>query len=287
MIYTRQEIKAALHKNKLAPNKRLGQNFLVSSQIVEAILARACPDPDDTIIELGVGLGSMTIPLAAMVKNVIGIEIDAGLVRWHREHKDLPENVTLLHEDLLQSDFRRLAMENGGRLKIIANLPYSISNPLLFKLLEHKDIMDYAVLMLQKEVADRLSAAASTKEYGVLSVLIGSCAAVQPLMKIGPEQFHPRPKVDSRVVRITFRPLPEQIEQLPVYDMKLLKALVKGAFGQRRKTLLNALAATGIKNLNKDDIRRVLAVAGLAESKRPDQLTVPEYVNLCRCYGDE
>jgi 16S rRNA (adenine1518-N6/adenine1519-N6)-dimethyltransferase len=286
-MHTKQEIKVALQKNKLAPNKRFGQNFLVNQQTVETILARACPGPEDTILELGVGLGSMTIPLAARVQKVIGIELDAGLVRWHRDAGDLPDNVVLLHEDLLKSDFRWLAAESGGRLKIIANLPYSISNPLLFKLLEHKDIMDYAVLMLQREVAERLCAAPSTREYGVLSVLLGACADVRSLMKIGPEQFHPRPKVDSRVVRITFRPQSERLTALPDYEMKLLKALVKGAFGQRRKTLLNALTSAGVKNLGRDDIRRVLAAAGLEASRRPDQLTVVEYINLCRSYGGE
>ncbi len=281
-MHTRQGIKATLKTYQLAPKKRFGQNFLVNQQVVDAILAKACPASDDTIIELGVGLGSMTIPLAAMVHRVIGLEIDSGLVRWHEEQQDLPDNVTLIHEDLLKSDFRRLAEESGGRLRIIANLPYSISNPLLFKLLENKDIMDYAVLMLQKEVAERLIAVPSTKEYGVLSVLLGACATVEPLMKIGPEQFYPRPKVDSLVVKITFNPLPEHIKKLPDYDMVLLKSLVKGVFGQRRKTLLNALAATGIKNLSKDEVRQVLADAGLVESRRPDQLTVAEYIGLSR-----
>jgi len=177
-------------------------------------------------------------------------------------------------------------MESGGRLKIIANLPYSISNPLLFKLLACKDIMDYAVLMLQKEVAQRLSAHPGTKEYGVLSVLLGSCAEVETLLKIGPEQFHPRPKVDSLLVRITFNPPSKLVRQLPTHDIKLLKAIVKGAFGQRRKTLVNALAATGIAQLDKEGIRRILSVVGLEESRRPDQLTVSEYINLARAYAE-
>ncbi len=284
-MHTRHGIKEVLQKNKLAPKKKFGQNFLVNQQIVEAILAKACPDPKDTIIELGVGLGSMTIPLAKQVHKVVGIEIDAGLVRFHEEEHDLPDNVTLIHEDLLKSDFGQLALKNGGRLKIIANLPYSISNPLLFKLLEHKDIMDYAVLMLQKEVADRLTAQPSTKEYGVLSVLLGACATVKSIMKIGPEQFHPRPKVDSQVVKITFtydhRPTAN-----PPYDMKLLKELVKRAFGKRRKTILNALSSAN-KDFGKDEVRLVLDAAGIAEKRRPDQLSVDEYINLAHIYGEK
>lgn len=285
-MHTRRGIRTTLKEQKLAPKKRLGQNFLVNPQVVQDILARARPAADDTIVELGVGLGSMTLPLAKMVKRVIGIEIDAGLVRWHQEQADLPANVSLVHEDLLKSDFKGLAMECGGRLKIIANLPYSISNPLLFKLIECKDFMDSAVLMLQKEVAQRLTAQPGTKEYGVLSVLLGSCASIEMLLKIGPEQFHPRPKVDSLVVRISFNPPAGQLRQLPPHNIKLLKAIVKGAFGQRRKTLLNALFATGIGQLDKEGIRHILSAAGLAESRRPDQLTVDEYINLARAYAE-
>ena len=202
MTTTRQSIKTILKDRQLAPSKRFGQNFLVNEQLVETLLDRAAPGPDDSIVELGVGLGSLTIPLARRVRRVVGIEIDAGIVRWHEEEQTLPPNVTLRHEDLLKTDFSALAAGCGGPLKIIANLPYSISNPLLFKLIEQKEHIASAVLMLQKEVAERLVAKPSTKAYGVLSVLLGSCAALEALLKVGPEQFHPRPKVDSMVVRI-------------------------------------------------------------------------------------
>jgi len=275
-------IKNTLQDNNLAPKKRFGQNFLVHRQMVEAILNRAAPEANDTILELGVGLGAMTIPLAARVKGVIGLEIDSGLVRWHEEEGDLPANVSLRHEDLLDSDFRQLAVECGGRLRIIANLPYSISNPLLFKLLDCHEVVDYAVLMLQKEVAERISAQPATKEYGVLSVLLGSCAVVEPLLKIGPENFHPRPKVDSMVVRIRFNPPSAEIKALPAHSLKILKMLVKAAFGKRRKTLLNAL--TGAGGRDKSAVRLILDKAGISEQRRPDQLTVREYIELARCF---
>ncbi|MFW8601430.1 16S rRNA (adenine(1518)-N(6)/adenine(1519)-N(6))-dimethyltransferase RsmA [Desulfobacterota bacterium M19] len=275
-------IKDTLQDNNLAPKKRFGQNFLVQRQMVEAILNRAAPEISDTILELGVGLGAMTIPLAARVKGVIGLEIDSGLVRWHEEEGDLPANVSLRHEDLLESDFRQLAAECGGQLRIIANLPYSISNPLLFKLLDCHEVVDYAVLMLQKEVAERISAQPATREYGVLSVLLGSCAVVEPLLKIGPENFHPRPKVDSMVVRIRFNPLPPEIKALPAHNLKILKMLVKAAFGKRRKTLLNAL--TGAGGRDKSAVRLILHKAEISGQRRPDQLTVREYIELARCF---
>jgi 16S rRNA (adenine1518-N6/adenine1519-N6)-dimethyltransferase len=281
---TRTAIKTILHDRQLAPKKRFGQNFLVNEQIVEKILDRAAPNPDDTIIELGVGLGSLTIPLARRVRKVIGIEIDSGIVRWHEEKQILPPHVTLIHDDLLKTDFGRLAAESGGPLKIIANLPYSISGPLLFKLIDSKEHIASAVLMLQKEVADRLVARCGTKAYGVLSVLLGAYATVESLVKIGPEHFHPRPKVDSMVVRISFLPIPAAVRNLPKFSPSLLKALVKTAFQQRRKTMLNALASPALDTTDKAIIGQRLSSAGIAPNRRPDQLTVQEYISLARAY---
>lgn len=285
MNQTRQSIKTILKDQQLAPSKRFGQNFLVNEQLVETILYRAAPLPEDTIVELGVGLASLTLPLARRVRRVVGIEIDSGIVRWHEEKKILPPNVTLLHEDLLKTDFGALAAECGGPLKIIANLPYSISNPLLFKLIEQKEHIASAVLMLQKEVAERLVGRPSTKAYGVLSVLLGSCASLEALLKVGPEQFHPRPKVDSMVVRICFQPLPEAVRDLQDFSAALLKALVKGAFQQRRKTIVNALASAAVGDVvDKEVIGRYLNAAEINASRRADQITVREYIALSRAY---
>ena len=266
-----------LRDSDLAPHKKLGQNFLVNPATVEAILDRAAPRPEDTIVEFGVGLGSLTIPLARRVARVIGLEIDSGLVAWHREHQILPDNVTLLHQDLLKADFTALAAQCGGRLKIIANLPYSISNPLLFRLVEHRDAMDFAVLMLQKEVAQRLAASPRTKEYGVLTVLLGACATVRPLLQVGPGQFHPRPKVDSTVIRLDFHPHPIN----PPVDFRLFAAIVKTAFQKRRKNLPNALA--GLDRLaSKSDLAPVLRAAGIEAGSRPDQLATAQYLALAQ-----
>lgn len=283
---TRNATKTILKDRQLSPKKRFGQNFLVNPQTIEAIIDRAAPDPEDTIVEFGVGLGALTIPLARRVRRVIGIEIDAGIVKLHQEEQDLPDNVTLIHQDLLKSDFSHLYDLCGCPIKIIANLPYSISNPVIFKLIAHQDIVQSAVLMLQKEVADRLQAQPRTKEYGVLSVLLATCATIAPLMKIGPGQFHPRPKVDSMVVRISFLSQTEKEKLFPPYDYKLLHSLVKGAFQQRRKTLLNALASTGILNHGKDAIAEILHTADLDAKLRPDQLTTNQYITLARAYKE-
>ncbi len=275
----RATIKQILQDRKLAPSKKLGQNFLVHRHTADTIAELAVGENRATVVEVGVGLGSLTLPLAARVDTIIGLEVDSGIIRWHREQNDLPSNVTVLHQDILKADFAELARQCGGRLRIVANLPYSISNPLLFKLLAEQNHMESAVLMLQKEVAQRLTAAVGTKEYGVLTVLLGPCATMTALLDVGPAEFHPRPKVDSQVVRVQFQPPPPRAAGLPAYDNKLFTALVNGAFRQRRKTLTNALAATGLFP-DKKAITGVLRNTGLAPAIRGERLGYEDFIRL-------
>jgi 16S rRNA (adenine1518-N6/adenine1519-N6)-dimethyltransferase len=272
-------LRSVLADRHLAPSKKLGQNFLVHRQTAEKIVRLAGAGPEDTIVELGVGFGALTLPLAARVQRVIGLELDAGIIRFHREEEELPANVELRHQDLLKADFRDLAGESGGRLKIVANLPYSVSGPLLFKLIENEEVMAWAVLMLQKEVADRLTAPVGSKEYGILTVLLGACASVTPLLRLGPEQFHPRPKIDSVVVRLDFDPSPERKLGLPAHDRELLRKVVKAAFQQRRKTLINGLASVW-SGLGKEKWRQLLLAADIQPSIRAERLRLEDYVRL-------
>ncbi len=273
----RSDIKKILKNNELAPKKKLGQNFLVHQATSERIVELSGVSEEDTVFEIGVGLGSLTLPLARRAHKVIGIEVDAGIVRYHHEHDSLPANATLIHQDILKTDFNKLAAEHDGPLKIIANLPYSISNPLLFKLLDHKDVMAWAVLMLQKEVGMRLCAQPGTKEYGILSVLFAGCATVKDIMHVSPEQFHPRPKVDSVVVKITFQP-PAQID----YDNDLLVKIVKTGFQKRRKTLINCLATSPLVALTKEQAATALETAGIALKARGETLTIDDYIHLTK-----
>ena len=275
-----KRIKNILKQQKLAPKKRFGQNFLVNKNISEKIVRLAGIKPDDTIIELGVGLGALTGYLAKSCKKVIGLEIDSGIIRYHEEEGCLPDNVTLLHQDILQADFSKLANEAGDRIKIIANLPYSISNPLLFKLTLHRDEIDWAVLMLQKEVAQRLTANMGTKDYGILTVRMAACASAQKLLDLGPQHFHPRPKVDSQVLRITFHPKPERAAALPEYDYALFKIVVDAAFQQRRKTLVNALSASSLLGIDKNNIENALAQMKLDSKIRGEKLQVEDFIAL-------
>ena len=206
--------------------------------------------------------------------------MDSGIIRYHEQEGSLPPNVQLIHQDVLQANFALLAKETGGRIKLVANLPYSISNPLLFKLAKEKDNMAWAVLMLQKEVAERLTAQTGTKNYGILSVRLAACAAVTKLLDLGPQHFHPRPRVDSQVVKITFFPKPERAAALPDYDEALFRNIIEAAFQQRRKTLVNALAASKPVNLDKKVIAAGLATLGLDSQIRGERLRVEDFVSL-------
>jgi 16S rRNA (adenine1518-N6/adenine1519-N6)-dimethyltransferase len=275
-----KKIKDILTQQKLSPKKRFGQNFLINKKVSEKIVRLAKIQPDDTIIEVGVGFGALTVHLAQLCRKVIGIEIDSGIIRFHKEEGNIPENVSLVHQDILRADFTRLADESGGRIKLIANLPYSISNPLLFKLVEHRDEMEWAVLMLQKEVAQRLTAGSGSKEYGIITVLMAACASVQKLLVLGPQHFHPRPRVDSQVVKIAFYPVPDRSAALPEHDPALLKKIVNAAFQQRRKTLVNSLSAAGFTGIDKKTIEAALVTMGFDSRTRGEKLQIEDFVEL-------
>jgi 16S rRNA (adenine1518-N6/adenine1519-N6)-dimethyltransferase len=273
-----QKTRSILQNHGLAPHKKLGQNFLVHRHTAERIVELAAPDPDDVIVEVGVGLGALTNVIASRVRKVIGIEADSGLVRWHEKEQDLAANVTLLHRDILKVDPTELAGMAGGSLKIIANLPYSISTPFLFRLIDNRHLTDWAVVMLQKEVAQRLLAKPGTKEYGVPTVLLAGCARIEPLMQVKPGEFHPRPKVDSMVVRIVFQP-PDHGESLPSFSWPMLKKIVSGCFSRRRKTLLNGLTASGL-DLDRQTLTSIIEMAGLEPTVRAEQLTFARFAML-------
>jgi 16S rRNA (adenine1518-N6/adenine1519-N6)-dimethyltransferase len=277
---THEKTKKFLKRQGLAPHKKLGQNFLVHERTPKRIVDLAGLQPEDRVIEVGVGLGALTRPLAAAAAKVIGLEADSGIIRLHQEQRDLPANVELVHADVLKVDFASL-IGPGERLKIVANLPYSISTPFLFRLIDHAHLMDFAVIMLQKEVARRLMAGPNSKEYGAPTVLLASCAEIRSLLAVNPAEFHPRPKVDSLVVRIGFHPQPARVQALGDFDRKLFSRIVHAAFGQRRKTLLNGLdGATRIPD--KKMLAEVIESAGIAPSTRAETLELEQFVHLTR-----
>ena len=281
MVY--QKTKSTLHKQGLAPKKALGQNFLVHRHTAGHIVDLARIQPQETVIEVGVGLGALTEPLAEQAGRVIGIEADSGIVRMHHEQHDLPDNVDLRHQDILKTDLRQLAEETGSRLKIVANLPYSISSPFLFHMIAHHQYIREAVVMVQKEVAQRLTAQSGNKQYGAPTVLLASCASVSSLLLVKPEEFHPRPKVDSLVIRIIFHPIPEHVADLPDFDRSLFRKIVNAAFNQRRKTLLNSLSSA-FTMMDKPMVQEAIEAAGVAASVRPESLELEAFVQLTRSF---
>lgn len=274
-----KQTKSLLKREGLAPKKKLGQNFLVHEHTARRIVDLAGVSKDDTIIEVGVGLGALTRPLADAAGQVIGLEADSGIIRLHTEQQDLPDNVELIHIDVLKADLRELATKIDDRLRFVANLPYSISTPFIFSLIDHADLIHSAIIMLQKEVAQRLMAEPGTKEYGAPTVLLASCAEVKPLLMVKPAEFHPRPKVDSMVVKITFHPVPERVQHIGPYDVALLRKIVRGAFSQRRKTLLNGLSSLGLPQ-DKGQLSTLIKAAGLIPSVRAERLELEHFVNL-------
>jgi len=275
----RSEIKKALHRHGLAPSRQRGQNFLSDPRMAAEIVRASAISPSDTVIELGVGFGALTLPLAATATRVIGIEIDAGIVDYHRRHHSLPDNVELRHQDMLGCDLAAIAAQTGQRLKIIANLPYSVSSPLLFKLLENREVMGYAILMLQKELAERMVAVAGSKNYSILSVLFAASARVSRIMEVSPENFHPRPKVNSTVIRIDFFSSEERERLLPPHDFRELTRVVKVAFSQRRKTLINCLKAGGIIS-DRGQGEEILKRLGIETGIRAERLSVKQFIDL-------
>ncbi|MGE4400534.1 MAG: 16S rRNA (adenine(1518)-N(6)/adenine(1519)-N(6))-dimethyltransferase RsmA [Desulfobulbus sp.] len=275
-----QPTKYLLKRQGLAPQKKLGQNFLIHERTPRRIVDLAGLAPDDQVIEVGVGLGALTRPLAEASAKVIGLEADSGIIRMHQDQQDLPANVELIHADVLKVDFATL-IEPGKRLKIVANLPYSISSPFLFRLIEHAELMDFAVIMLQKEVAQRLAAQPGTKEYGAPTVLLAACAKVEPLLSVHPAEFHPQPKVDSLVIRITFHPQPKLVQELGEFNRPLFTRIVHAAFGQRRKTLLNGLSSGQLMQ-DKSQLTLAIEAAGISPSVRAETLDLQQFVNLTR-----
>ena len=284
------QTKASLNKHSLAPKKRFGQNFLVHKRTAENIVNIAQVSADDTIIEVGVGLGALTQPLAAKARKVIGVEVDSGIIRFHEEEGDLPENVELIHEDVLKTNFQALYEKCGQPLKIVANLPYSISNPFIFRLIENRSLIESGTIMLQKEVADRLTAVPGNKDYGVPSILLQCCASISKMLTLKPAEFHPQPKVDSMVIRISFDKHEPFIED--EQNFKLLKHIVRTTFNQRRKTIANTLGKTSVitsdeelsKQQLKDFALAAIEGADLSPTARPETLSIEDFIRLAQSF---
>lgn len=243
--------------------KRFGQHFLTDPGVIQAIVDEISPTREDTIVEIGPGPGAITRPIAARAGHLHIIELDRDLARALREQFAATGNVTVHQADALAFDFSSL----GSELRVVGNLPYNISTPLLFHLLDHRGSIIDMHFMLQKEVVDRLAARPGSKAYGRLGIMLGCHLDVEALFDVDRQAFDPPPAVTSSVVRLT-----PQANPLPIEDEKLLGRLVAAAFSKRRKTLRNALR----DHASEDDL---LAV-GIDPSLRPEQVSVAAWIAL-------
>ncbi len=264
--------------------KRFGQHFL-EPVWVEKVVRAIAPQPDETFVEIGSGPGALTRPLAERAKSVTAFEIDRDLAAALAE--TAPPNVTVVQGDFLKtgiSDFRSQTSDVSPWLRVAGNLPYNVAAPIMFKLVElHAAGVPFvdATLMLQREVADRLVAAPGSREYGVLGILMGHAADIESVLKLPAGAFRPPPKVLSSLVRLRFRaPNP------PVSDAAFFGALVQAVFTRRRKTLANALhALDGRNGPPLPPPAEALAAAGLDGSRRPETLSIAEFVRLSDSYS--
>ncbi len=257
------------------PRKRFGQHFLEAAWVRKLIDALE-PRPDDTFVEIGPGRGALTVPLAPRVGRLIAVEIDRDLAAALPAR--VPDHVTVVEADFLGVDMGQLLAGERTPARVVGNLPYNVSSPILFKLLRAADdgrLLADATLMLQKEVADRVVARPGTSEYGALAIQVAVHADVARLLSLPPGAFRPPPKVSSAVVSLRFRPSPVDVGRADVFER-----IVRGIFLQRRKTIANAL--TPVADALGRSAVEWIAQAGLDARKRPEALTVAELGRLSR-----
>jgi 16S rRNA (adenine1518-N6/adenine1519-N6)-dimethyltransferase len=275
---SRSEVRAFLDRNGLLARKDLGQNFLVDDHVAGLLVDRAGIEPGDGVIEIGAGTGVLTRALAARASRVISLDVDAGLVRALRAESALPENVELIHQDVLKTDLSELASRFDGPVRLVSNLPYSISGPILRKLLDLRtQLTDWSV-MVQREVGERLLAPPGTRDYGSLTVLHNLCVKVSREMELNPGGFFPAPKVRSLFLRLI--PLADQ--RLATDELPHVERVVRAAFGQRRKTLLNGLRGGAELTSDTEALRAALARVGIDPRVRGETLSAEKFLELTR-----
>jgi len=254
------------------PSKSLGQNFITDKRVIERIVSEAGIGPEDEVLEIGPGLGALTFSLAEKAARVAAVEKDARLAE--RLRGVLPEktNIELVCADALEVDFE--ALHKGRRMKVVSNLPYSVSSPILVKLLRKRALFSTLILMLQLEVGERISSPPRGKEYGSLSVLVQTYFEVRTLFRVSPSSFWPAPKVDSVVLRL----VPLAAPRVPVADEVAYEKILRAAFSSRRKMLGNSLGSA----LKKGAADKVLAAAGIDRTRRAETLSVEEFGALYR-----
>jgi len=271
-----------LHAHKLFPKKQFGQNFLKDPSTAQMIIQRSGLMPQDVVLEIGAGLGALTVPIARSARKVYAVEKDgrladvlAGILASHA-----CSNVTLINKNILDVDIHQLARDENSPLVVFGNLPYNISSQVLIQLIEARTAVRHCVLMFQKELARRIMSPPGTRDFGRLSVLLQYCAEIKCMAAVKAALFYPRPKVDSEVIGIHFKAAPA----FAADDEALFSRVVKAAFSKRRKTLKNALAGSELA-LTGETAEQILKRAAIAPSRRAETLSVEEFVRLSNVLG--
>ena len=263
----KEQVRNILRRRGMNVRKKYGQNFLIDRNIVEKIMKVASVRQEDTVVEIGPGLGALTGELAKRANRVVAYEIDAGLAGYLQEEFQTSDNVRIL-----QQDFLEVELDFSEPIKVVSNLPYYITTPILFQLLESKQKIDSIVVMMQKEVAERLVAKPRTKQYNALSVILQFLAEVRIEFHVPKTCFYPVPDVDSSIIHIRIKPLKESLVTADFITF------VKNAFHQRRKTLLNNVASA--YHLKKPFIEAMLEDTKHSPSVRAEELSLEQFVEL-------
>jgi len=266
----------------LHPKKQLGQNFLAEPSTARMIIDRSGIEAEDIILEIGSGLGALTIPAARTAAHVTAVETDrqiADLLKTELLAAGI-DNVTLLRDSIFNVDIQALAAGENRKMVVIGNLPYNISSQILMQLVNARAVVARAVVMFQKELAERLLAVPGNKTYGRITVMLAYCAEIKTVATIRSRMFYPRPKVDSEVLEIRFR---EKIDH-PADDEAYLFQVIKAAFGKRRKTLKNALSQSEL-GIDGPMAAKALVAADIDPVRRAETLTVAEFVHLSNIIG--
>lgn len=270
-----------LQKYNFNVQKKFGQNFLVDKNILEKIVDAAQITEADCVLEIGPGIGTMTQYLAERAGTVIAVEIDKNLIPVLQDTLSSYNNVTVIHGDILKVDIDRIVKEqNGGRpMKVVANLPYYITTPIIMALFEKHIALQSITIMIQKEVADRMQAGPGTKDYGALSLAVQYYAEPKIVANVPAACFFPKPNVDSTVIQLVkYTEPPAAVE-----DENYLFAVIRASFNQRRKTLINGLSNAGTLGVSKENIKDVLDRMGLPSTIRGETLTLEQFTELSNC----
>lgn len=277
-LYNPSELKRVIEMHGFSFSKSLGQNFLIDEGVLEDIVEGSGVDENSAALEVGPGAGVLTRELAQSAKSVVAVEIDKSLMPLLDYTLGEFDNVSVINEDVLKVDLKKLIEENFGDMPVhvVANLPYYITTPIIMKFLEEEIPVKSLTVMVQKEVAERMAAPPGGKDYGALSAAVQFYTVPKIITKAEPHCFMPQPKVASVVIRLEVQNEPT----VSVKDKNKMFAIIKSAFGQRRKTLLNALSKSPYINIGKDSVKEALLSMGLDENIRGEKLSLEEFARL-------